>query len=117
MWTALGVTLLIIGISFVIWEREEPDSTVVEIIQDGMVLHHVDISNVNDRVFVVEYKQRKNVIQVRNGTICMLFAECPDQACVHMGALKPNGLPIVCLPNHLVIRFVSVNEKLDAMAN
>ena len=56
-----------------------------------------------------------NTIQIQDGKICVQAAECPDQTCVHMGYLSDSGLPIVCLPNRLVIQFS--NAELDGIAN
>lgn len=58
---------------------------------------------------------RSNTIQIQDGKICVQAAECPDQTCVHMGYLSDSGLPIVCLPNRLVIQFS--NAELDGIAN
>jgi hypothetical protein len=42
---------------------------------------------------------------IEDGEICVSSAECPDKTCVKMGKLRSESLPIVCLPNHLIIRF------------
>ena len=53
-----------------------------------------------------------------NGEVRVAAADCPDQTCVKMGALRSRALPIVCLPHHLTIRFVDGAEDggLDAVA-
>ncbi|MBQ2093605.1 MAG: NusG domain II-containing protein, partial [Ruminococcus sp.] len=44
-------------------------------------------------------------------------AECPDKTCVNMGWLSSASMPIVCLPNHLVIEFAAGYEDgVDAVA-
>ena len=59
-----------------------------------------------------------NTIAVENGEVRVAAADCPDQTCVKMGALRSRALPIVCLPHHLTIRFVDDAEDggLDAVA-
>ena len=59
-----------------------------------------------------------NTIAVENGEVRVAAADCPDQTCVKMGALRSRALPIVCLPHHLTIRFVDGAEDggLDAVA-
>ena len=59
-----------------------------------------------------------NTIAVENGEVRVAAADCPDQTCVKMGALRSRALPIVCLPHHLTIRFVDDAEdgSLDAVA-
>ena len=54
--------------------------------------------------------------EIKAHQIRMLEAECPDNTCVHMGWLD-STVPIVCLPNRLVIQFVeNHNEALDGAA-
>lgn len=88
----------------------------VEIVQDGTVLCRLDLSREENRTFSVEYEGRTNLIEIQNHQIRVSEAECPDQACVRMGWLGDNGLPVVCLPNHLVIQFAQTSAELDAVA-
>ena len=87
----------------------KPTGTWVEIIQDEKVLYTINLSEAKDQVIEVEYEGRKNIIEIKEGTICVKQADCPDHTCVNMGSLSSKALPIVCLPNHLVVRFA--NEK------
>ena len=59
----------------------------------------------------------KNTIEIKDGKIRVKSAECPDKTCVHMGWLSSSAMPIVCLPNHLVIRFAASDNDVDAVAN
>ena len=45
-----------------------------------------------------------NEIEVRSDSIGIVSADCPDKLCVHQGFISHTGLPVVCLPNKLVIR-------------
>lgn len=77
----------------------------VEIISGGTVLYTLDLSKEKDREITVEYEGRKNVIKIEDGDIYMLEAECPDHTCIKTGRLSTAGVPIVCLPNKLMIRY------------
>ena len=77
----------------------------VEIISGGNVIYTLDLSQEPDREITVEYEGRKNVIKLENGDIYMLEAECPDHTCIRTGRLSKAGVPIVCLPNKLMIRY------------
>jgi hypothetical protein len=83
----------------------KPTGTWVEIVQDETVLYTINLTESEDRTIVVEYEGRTNTIEIKEGKICVSQAECPDHTCVKMGTLNSNALPIVCLPNHLVVRF------------
>jgi hypothetical protein len=93
------------------------DSTLVEIVQDGDVLYQLDLSKIKEKTIEIEYKGKKNTVQVKDNKIRVLDADCPDQICVKMGYLKSKNLPIVCLPNHLVIKYVDKSEDIDVMTN
>lgn len=58
-----------------------------------------------------------NVIQVEQGRICVSDASCPDHVCVKTGWISEGGIPIVCLPNELVIQIESkASNEIDAAA-
>ncbi len=71
---------------------------------DGAVIREIDLLTAPDETFTVESERGSNVIRVENGTIRVIEASCPDKICVNHGELVSEQLPIVCLPNRLVIR-------------
>ena len=46
-----------------------------------------------------------NVCQIEHGEVKMVWADCPDQICVHHTALSPEESedPIICLPNQVIL--------------
>ncbi len=44
-----------------------------------------------------------NVFLIKEGTVSMKSADCPDQICVHHVPITKQGEMIVCLPNQVVI--------------
>lgn len=87
----------------------------VEIVQDNAVLYRIDLQQSEDQVIEIEYEGRTNTIEIVNHQIHIVAAQCPDNTCVNMGWLDSSA-PIVCLPNHLVIRFTNTNETIDVQA-
>lgn len=90
-----------------IWMLRQSKQTMVEIVQDGVVLQTVDLANTADMTLRVDSPDGSsyNLIEIADGKICVSEAACPDQTCVHMGVLRSDSLPIVCLPNQLIVRF------------
>lgn len=113
IWICAGFFLL--GIAGSAWLLLAPGGTQVNIVQDGIVLCTFDISTTEDKTLEIEYEGRINTVQIENGRIRMLEAECPDQTCVHMGWLESKAMPIVCLPNHLSIEFDDSVDSVDAV--
>lgn len=112
---ALALVLVAVAVITALVFRPQ-ESTWVEISQDGTVLHRIDLANAEPQTFEVEYHGHINTVQIDENGIRVLHADCPDQTCVNMGYLSENGLPIVCLPNHLVIQFASDVGDTDAVA-
>lgn len=54
-----------------------------------------------------------NVCEIKNGKVRMTYADCPDQLCIHQGAVGSTGGMIVCLPNKIIIK----GEKTDDGGN
>ena len=48
-----------------------------------------------------------NIVEVDHGRIRMLEADCPDGLCVRQGWVKSGLIPVVCLPNRVIITFES----------
>ena len=113
----IAVCVLVFAVSgaLSIYLYNRPKGRVVEIISDGKVLYELDLQKEEDREITVEYEGRKNIIKIENNDIYVSYAECPDHTCMNMGRLSQNGVPIVCLPNKLIIRYKEGSE-LDAAA-
>ena len=86
-----------------------PTGKTVEIISGGRVLYTLDLRYETDRDITVRYEDRTNIIRIEDHDIYMLEAECPDHTCIRTGRLSRAGVPIVCLPNKLMIRYVNGN--------
>ena len=93
-----------------------PKRPVVTIKQDGKTLMTLRLSEEKDRTFVLPYGNSSNTIEIEDGRIRVKEAQCPDKTCVHTGWLSSSAMPIVCLPNHLVISFAESEGEVDAVA-
>lgn len=108
-------SIFIIGVVGSILLLSRPHGNYVQIVQDGAVLYRFDLSTAEDQTLDIEYDGRINTVQIENGKIRVLSANCPDHTCVRMGWLESGALPIVCLPNHLVIEFTDADSSADAI--
>ena len=91
-----------------------PTSQTIEIISDGEVLYTIDLSHTSDKTLRIDCGDGYNTVEIIGGKIHVSEADCPDKICVNMGFLQ-GGVPIVCLPHKLVIRYVQ-GGRLDAVA-
>ncbi|GAX47605.1 NusG domain II-containing protein [Pseudolactococcus reticulitermitis] len=54
-----------------------------------------------------------NKIEVRDGRIAIVYANCGDQVCVRKGFINQTGQTIVCLPHKLVIEVMHSGNDDD----
>ena len=87
-------------------------NNMAEVWSEGNLIQSVSLAE--DQSLTVETERGVNVITVRNGKIAVTQADCPDGYCMKRGFCN-GGMPIVCLPNRLVIRFSEKND-LDGIS-
>ena len=95
------------------------EATVARITQNGKLVREIDLSAPSTPELIQlrdEGGTVHNVIQVEAGRICMLEADCPDQVCVNQGWISDSALPIVCLPNQVIIEITGGEGDLDVIA-
>lgn len=98
---------------------------IADIYQDGRLLAAIPLDRANMdgvdtpcRFTVTGENGCVNELEIRSGSIGMVSADCPDKLCVHQGFIDRPGLPIVCLPNKLVIQLRRVDsEEIDGIAH
>ena len=111
----IALALLVFGLLSWRTLTAKKSGSVVEIVQDGVVLREIDLSAVTQAErFTVEWREGgSNTVCVEPGRICVSEADCPDCICVRQGWLSDQATPIVCLPHRLVIR-VKGETDVDA---
>ena len=94
------------------------EGTVAVITHDGEVVEKIDLSKLTAPLTItVEGEDGlHNTIVAQPGCICVQSANCPDQVCVEQGWIRDSALPIVCLPNKLMIQITGGESGLDAVA-
>lgn len=54
-----------------------------------------------------------NTLVIKDGTVQVSDADCPDRVCVSMGAISQTGQSIICMPHQLVVRIASDSQEID----
>lgn len=86
--------------AFAIMFNRSTTSETAVILKDGKALATIDLSALSEDK---EYKiDEHNTVFVSKDGVSMLYADCPDKACINMG--KKNSGSIICLPNRVEIR-------------
>lgn len=90
-----------LGMMFFSWMRFQDQKTAkqVKVFKNNELFGSYPLSK--DRIVIVD---KHNSVEIRNGKAKMLFSDCPDKRCMKQGFAQ--NLPIICLPNKVVIEFV-----------
>ena len=117
LWIVVFATLLLIaGLLSVFIFNRRATGVVANIYQDGICIKSVDLSLVTESYTLQISGAVVNTISIEPGRICVSSATCPDQVCVHQGYISNSIVPIVCLPNALVIQIENTPaEDIDAI--
>lgn len=101
--------VLVAAIGIWLYPALSSAGAMAKIEQDGKTK---TVSLETDATFEIE----NATIAVKDGTICVSEASCPDRVCVNTGAISREGQSIVCVPNKIVITIEGAS-KIDAISN
>ena len=101
----IALILSLIFILSAVWTAHQflakKESASAAIYQNGKLIKI--ISTDHEETFRIEDGEDWNEITVDKDGIHVSGASCPDKICMHTVWKGKGSLPIVCLPNHLVI--------------
>jgi len=104
-----GIVLVSVFIVLIIGQVS---ASYAHIYHDGKLTDTVNISAItNPFKITVEGGSGNNIIEIEQGRIRMLSADCPDGTCVRQGWISGGVFPIVCLPNRVVITLVGGENR------
>lgn len=94
----IGILLAAALVFLLIRNAAVPEGDMVEITVDNQVFGTYSLEE--DRTVKIG---EGNICEIRNGQARMIWADCPDQLCVHQAAIGHDGGNIICLPNCVVL--------------
>ena len=107
-----AIMILCLGLSILL-QFSNQDAAFAQIISDGQVIQTVDL-RIDQEFPVTTNHGGRNTVTVKDGTIGVTEANCPDHYCMERGMCS-GGTQIVCLPNRLIIRFQG-SQTVDSIA-
>jgi hypothetical protein len=70
----------------------------------------------DDGLYTIQGRGGAVVLQVADGSVRCIQADCPDGVCIHSGAARP-GRPIVCAPNGVTVSVSTAQQGgVDAVS-
>lgn len=91
------------------WTQRDGSRVVVTV--DGKQVCESRLSN--DQVYEIPVEDGKNVLEIKDRSVRMKEADCPDQICKKHKAITKVGETIVCLPHKVVIEIQSDTKEQE----
>ena len=112
LWISLFTLLAVVSISVILIKFSQNNTgKTAKIYSDNKLIRTVILNK--DDEFTVENGDNYNIVRIKNGKISVVEANCKNQICVKQGETDRSLLPIVCVPNGLVIKVEDGDKKMD----
>ena len=110
----LALAILLAALALYLFFRVGKEAGAAAIVTvDGEEIARLPLET--DAIYTVE-GDYTNIVQVEDGSVSVVYADCPDQICVETGHIYHTGQTITCLPNRMVVEVTGAEEfRLDAV--
>ena len=115
-WIIIFMTVIAACAAYMLIKRSQYGCAIVE--SNGRIVRTIDFSRVDAPFdFTVNNGDHTNTVHVEKYGIQVTDSDCPDKICIRRGKITNSSVPIVCLPNKLVITIKkSDNTTADAVS-
>ena len=111
----LGV-LVAAGFFYVLFSQGHRQTDTVTVYVKGA--YYKSYSLKEEQTITIKTDRGSNVLEIKDHTVRMKEADCPDRYCVRHGVLKDGTDSIVCLPHQVVVQYEeSDGGSYDAITN
>jgi hypothetical protein len=110
-WVLLVVVILLSAGFFLFhnWRSAQvrnPSSSAAVVVEiDGQAVYRYKLAE-DLKPFRIETENGFNTLEIKDGRVRVVEADCPDLICVHTGWRSHVGQLIVCMPHYLVVKIV-----------
>jgi hypothetical protein len=88
----------------------------VEIEVKGKLYKKLPLDNSSNERIQIDTDLGSNIVEISNGKVKILDADCPDKICIQDGSISKPGAILVCLPHKVVINIKGQNSETDALS-
>lgn len=104
------------GVAVYMTYHAKNENKTAYIYRSDELLYTIDLDSV-EQTYTIELVSgdgHKNTVEVRRGEIGIVSADCPDKICVKTGFIGDGVIPIVCVPNEVMIVVRDGGGQIDA---
>jgi len=99
------IIAIVLGITFKFAFNKDYDNKYIEIYVKGQLYKKVSINDNKVKEEIdIKTDLGENIVQIENGGVRIVDADCPDKVCVKDGFKDKVGNVLVCLPHKVVIQ-------------
>ncbi|HHU90649.1 MAG TPA: NusG domain II-containing protein [Clostridiaceae bacterium] len=105
---------VLFGVSFF---ENHTDEKIAVISQNNIVIDRIELNKISEPYLIDYSGNYPGTIEVNNGRIRFLHADCPDQVCVNTGWIDKPGQIAVCLPAGIIIKIEGSQTDVDIIVH
>ena len=105
----IGCFVLCAFVVYVIQTSDKNTGHFAEVCVNGKSTERFSLET--DGVYILN--NGTNVIEIKDGCVLMIKADCPDGLCIKQGKIKYSGQCITCLPNRLTVTVADDSSHVD----
>ncbi len=111
-WTdfVLIVVLLVTSVLFITTSKVSNGTVIIQ--YENKIIGRYPINL--DKKITFKGALGKMEIEIKNGKVRMRESKCPLQLCIKQGWISSPSVPIVCVPNKVIV-YIKDNAKQDLM--
>ncbi|QGU93873.1 NusG domain II-containing protein [Clostridium bovifaecis] len=116
---ALIAVAVVSGVVIKVNSNRKYDQKYAEIKVEGKLYKKVSLDKSKKKQTIdIKTGLGENIVEVENGGVRIIDADCPDEICIKDGFKDKPGDVLVCLPHKVVIEIkgVSDNSKVDIIS-
>ena len=110
-----AVVLVAAALVFLCLNMFAGGGSVAVVEKDGAVIAELPLNT--DTVYeVTDGAKVTNTVEVKDGKVSVVSADCPDKICVKHREIDKSGESIVCLPNKVIVTVEGGDREVDGVA-
>jgi hypothetical protein len=110
----IGLILLFAVGSFLSFKTSQLKTKKCFVYHDGSLLEEIDLKK--DGIKELHVTEGRMKLEVSKGRIRVLQSSCPRGLCIQVGWISTGRMPIVCVPNKILIEIKGSDSQYDAVS-
>lgn len=101
---AIIVVVNLLVLIYGVFNTTDKGKKIAYVYSDNRLVGEYTLTEDYETEFKVEVDSGYNTVHIKDGSVWIQDATCPDKVCLHQGKISKDGEIIVCLPNRLMIQ-------------